>query len=95
MFPRFPSDSREVVSKYMDSAYPRLKQCASAYLKRVHQDLGGNDDDETKFLYVYDSDHASGANENDHNGIVYFALLTRRICVGCHGKVRFLLICFL
>lgn len=88
MFPFFPSDSREwSVEEHMDSAYPRLRKCASAYLKRVHQSLGGKDDDETKFLYLSDSDRMpSGPNTNDHNGIVYFALLTCKFAWVVMGK---------
>ena len=94
MFPRFPSDSREwSVQEHMDSAYPRLKQCASAYLKRVHQSLGGTM--MTKALSILDSHRMpSGPNENDHNGIVYFALLTRKFAWVVMGK-SILVICFL
>jgi hypothetical protein len=91
MFPIFPSSSRQYsVDHYLDLIYPRLKRSASTYLKRLNQSLKkkkNDDDNETTWLLLSDSDRMPiGPQSNDHNGIVYLALLTRRFAWVLMGK---------
>ena len=78
MFPKFPSWKQYNVIDYSDEACMRLQQCASSYLKRVNK-LMGSDEDKTQWLLLSDSDRMPyGPQSNDHNGVVYLALVSKK-----------------